>query len=83
MTLGKHLIFAFGTIPCRSGKVGLAAVCVVDEVHKDALRAVNLLKKDEIRPVILTGDLWFTVASGDDGVTMLLLLNTLRLERMK
>jgi Cd2+/Zn2+-exporting ATPase len=27
--------------------------------------------------------LWFTVASGDDGVTMLLLLNTLRLERMK
>lgn len=27
--------------------------------------------------------LWFTVASGDDGVTMLLLLNTLRLARMK
>jgi Cd2+/Zn2+-exporting ATPase len=27
--------------------------------------------------------LWFTVASGDDGVTMLLLLNTLRLERIK
>lgn len=27
--------------------------------------------------------LWFTVASGDDGVTMLLLLNTLRLERLK
>lgn len=27
--------------------------------------------------------LWFTVASGDDGLTMLLLLNTLRLERMK
>jgi Cd2+/Zn2+-exporting ATPase len=27
--------------------------------------------------------LWFTVASGDDGVTMLLLLNTLRLERTK
>jgi Cd2+/Zn2+-exporting ATPase len=27
--------------------------------------------------------LWFTVASGDDGVTMLLLLNTLRLERVK
>ena len=26
--------------------------------------------------------LWFTVASGDDGVTMLLLLNTLRLERI-
>jgi Cd2+/Zn2+-exporting ATPase len=26
--------------------------------------------------------LWFTVASGDDGVTMLLLLNTLRLERV-
>jgi Cd2+/Zn2+-exporting ATPase len=27
--------------------------------------------------------LWFTVASGDDGVTMLLLLNTLRLENVK
>ncbi len=27
--------------------------------------------------------LWFTVASGDDGVTMLLLLNTLRLERVR
>jgi Cd2+/Zn2+-exporting ATPase len=27
--------------------------------------------------------LWFTVASGDDGLTMLLLLNTLRLERIK
>jgi Cd2+/Zn2+-exporting ATPase len=27
--------------------------------------------------------LWFTVASGDDGVTMLLLLNTLRLARIK
>jgi len=27
--------------------------------------------------------LWFTVASGDDGITMLLLLNTLRLERLK
>jgi Cd2+/Zn2+-exporting ATPase len=27
--------------------------------------------------------LWFTVASGDDGVTMLLLLNTLRLEGVK
>jgi Zn2+/Cd2+-exporting ATPase len=27
--------------------------------------------------------LWFTVASGDDGVTMLLLLNSLRLERIK
>ncbi len=27
--------------------------------------------------------LWFTVASGDDGVTLLLLLNTLRLERIK
>ncbi len=27
--------------------------------------------------------LWFTVASGDDGVTMLLLLNTLRLTRIK
>ncbi len=27
--------------------------------------------------------LWFTVASGDDGITMLLLLNTLRLEKLK
>jgi Cd2+/Zn2+-exporting ATPase len=27
--------------------------------------------------------LWFTVASGDDGVTLLLLLNTLRLEKVK
>ena len=27
--------------------------------------------------------LWFTVAAGDDGLTMLLLLNTLRLERIK
>jgi len=27
--------------------------------------------------------LWFTVASGDDGVTMLLLLNTLRLAQVK
>jgi Cd2+/Zn2+-exporting ATPase len=27
--------------------------------------------------------LWFTVASGDDGVTMLLLLNTLRLQKVK
>jgi Zn2+/Cd2+-exporting ATPase len=27
--------------------------------------------------------LWFTVAAGDDGVTMLLLLNTLRLARLK
>ncbi|MCW4029067.1 MAG: cation-translocating P-type ATPase [Candidatus Bathyarchaeota archaeon] len=27
--------------------------------------------------------LWFTVASGDDGLTMLLLLNTLRLEKIK
>jgi cation transport ATPase len=27
--------------------------------------------------------LWFTVASGDDGATMLLLLNTLRLAKVK
>ncbi|MGD6811064.1 MAG: heavy metal translocating P-type ATPase [Candidatus Bathyarchaeia archaeon] len=27
--------------------------------------------------------LWFTVAAGDDGLTMLLLLNTLRLEKLK
>jgi len=27
--------------------------------------------------------LWFTVASGDDGVTMLLLLNALHLEKIR
>jgi hypothetical protein len=27
--------------------------------------------------------LWFAVAAGDDGVTMLLLLNTLRIPRLK
>ena len=27
--------------------------------------------------------LWFTVAAGDDGVTMLVLLNTLRLSKVK
>jgi Cd2+/Zn2+-exporting ATPase len=27
--------------------------------------------------------LWFTVAAGDDGVTMLVLLNTLRIPRLK
>jgi len=37
-------------------KVGLAAVCVVDEVREDALRAVHSLKKEGIKTVMLTGD---------------------------
>lgn len=45
------------TAVCVSvGKVGLAAVCVVDEVREDALRAVHSLKKDGIKTVMLTGD---------------------------
>jgi Cd2+/Zn2+-exporting ATPase len=45
------------TAVCISvGKVGLAAVCVVDEVREDALRAVHSLKKDGIKTVMLTGD---------------------------
>jgi len=38
------------------GKEGLAAVCVVDEVREDALRAVHSLKKSNIKTAMLTGD---------------------------
>ena len=45
------------TAVCVSvGKVGLAAVCVVDQVREDALRAVHSLKKEGIKTVMLTGD---------------------------
>lgn len=47
--------------------------------------AVSLAVKIALGALGLIGliPLWFTVASGDDGVTMLLLLNTLRLSRVK
>lgn len=47
--------------------------------------AASLAVKIALGAVGLLGlvPLWFTVASGDDGVTMLLLLNTLRLTRVK
>jgi Cd2+/Zn2+-exporting ATPase len=38
------------------GKEGLAAVCVVDQVREDALRAVNELKKNGVKTAMLTGD---------------------------
>jgi len=38
------------------GKTGLAAVCVVDEVREDALKAINALKRANIRTAMLTGD---------------------------
>jgi Zn2+/Cd2+-exporting ATPase len=38
------------------GKEGLAAVCVVDQVREDALKAVSDLKKNGIKTVMLTGD---------------------------
>jgi Zn2+/Cd2+-exporting ATPase len=45
------------TAVCVSvGKVGLAAVCVVDEVREDALRAIRDLKQANIKTVMLTGD---------------------------
>ncbi len=46
--------------------------------------AASLIVKLVLGALGLAGmiPLWFTVASGDDGVTMLLLLNTLRLERL-
>ena len=45
------------TAVCVSvGKVGLAAVCVVDEVREDALRAINSLKQANIKTAMLTGD---------------------------
>ena len=45
------------TAVCVSvGKVGLAAVCVVDQVREDALRSVRSLKKSGVRTAMLTGD---------------------------
>jgi Cd2+/Zn2+-exporting ATPase len=45
------------TAVCVSvGKTGLAAVCVVDEVREDALKAIGSLKRDNIRTAMLTGD---------------------------
>jgi Zn2+/Cd2+-exporting ATPase len=45
------------TAVCVSvGKVGLATVCVVDEVREDALKAINQLKQANIKTAMLTGD---------------------------
>jgi Zn2+/Cd2+-exporting ATPase len=45
------------TAVCVSvGKVGLAAVCVVDQVRDDALKAISSLKKANIKTAMLTGD---------------------------
>jgi Cd2+/Zn2+-exporting ATPase len=45
------------TAVCVSvGKVGLAAVCVVDEVREDALKAVRTLNGANIKTIMLTGD---------------------------
>jgi len=45
------------TAVCVSvGKTGLAAVCVVDEVREDALKAICLLKQLNIKTAMLTGD---------------------------
>ncbi len=45
------------TAVCVSvGKVGLAAVCVVDEVREDALKSIRILKQNGIKTAILTGD---------------------------
>jgi Cd2+/Zn2+-exporting ATPase len=45
------------TAVCVSvGKVGLAAVCVIDEVREDALKAINALKQANIKTAMLTGD---------------------------
>ena len=44
------------TICVSVDKMGLAAVCVVDEVRDDAKRAVALLKKSGVKMVMLTGD---------------------------
>jgi Cd2+/Zn2+-exporting ATPase len=38
------------------GKEELATVCVVDKVRQDALKAVNDVKKNGIKTVMLTGD---------------------------
>jgi Cd2+/Zn2+-exporting ATPase len=45
------------TAVCVSvGKVGLAAVCVADEVREDALKAITTLKRLNIKTAMLTGD---------------------------
>ncbi len=45
------------TAVCVSvGKTGLAAVCVVDQVREDALKAISALKRANIRTAMLTGD---------------------------
>jgi Cd2+/Zn2+-exporting ATPase len=45
------------TAVCISvGKVGLAAVCVVDEVREDALKSIRALKQANIKTAMLTGD---------------------------
>ncbi len=45
------------TAVCVSvGKTGLAAVCVVDEVREDALKAIRLLKQSKVKTAMLTGD---------------------------
>jgi Cd2+/Zn2+-exporting ATPase len=45
------------TAVCVSvGKVGLATVCVVDEVREDALRSIRLLKQLGVKTTMLTGD---------------------------
>jgi Cd2+/Zn2+-exporting ATPase len=38
------------------GKEGFAAVCVVDQVREDALKAVDDLNKNHIKTAMLTGD---------------------------
>ncbi|MCL4430523.1 MAG: cation-translocating P-type ATPase [Chloroflexi bacterium] len=45
------------TAVCVSvGKIGLAAVCVVDEVREDALKSIRALKQANIKTAMLTGD---------------------------
>jgi Cd2+/Zn2+-exporting ATPase len=44
------------TVCVSLGKEGLATVCVVDQVRQDAVKAVNDLKKNGIKTVMLTGD---------------------------
>ena len=38
------------------GKMGTASVCVIDDVRKDAIQAVNAFKKAKISTAMLTGD---------------------------
>jgi Cd2+/Zn2+-exporting ATPase len=44
------------TVCVAVGKEGLAAVCVVDQVREDALKAVRALKQNNIKTAMLTGD---------------------------